>query len=121
MVNIGFQERLAKAAAAVGRGALPVLASGLQSRIYSLPLIRLLQSWSHWLHWFNIVQWTLPAFVHLRPVQQLICACAQSVAPKQTVKIAPFRFGELSAGGGKDESLRPGGVWSLRIHRTVCC
>ena len=44
MVNIGFQERLAKAAAAVGRGALPVLASGLQSRIYSLPSICLLQS-----------------------------------------------------------------------------
>ena len=105
MVNIGFQERLAKAAAAVGRGALPVLASGLQSRIYSLPSICLLQSWSHWLHWLNSVQWTLPAFVHLRPVQQLICACAQSVAPKQTVKIAPFRSGALCPGGRKDESL----------------
>jgi len=31
MRNIGLQERLSKAAAAVGRGALPVLASGLQS------------------------------------------------------------------------------------------
>ena len=29
---VGLQDRLVKAAAAVGRGALPVLASGLQSR-----------------------------------------------------------------------------------------
>ena len=36
MLNIGLQDRLTKAAAAVGRGALPVLASGLQSRIHTL-------------------------------------------------------------------------------------
>lgn len=46
MRNIGLQERLAKAAAAVGRGALPVLASGLQSRIHTSTC--LLQSRSHW-------------------------------------------------------------------------
>ena len=36
MRNIGLQDRLAKVAAAVSRGALPVLASGLQSRILTL-------------------------------------------------------------------------------------
>lgn len=46
MRSIGLQERLAKAAAAVGRGALPVLASGLQSRIHTLPC--------------QCIGWTLP-------------------------------------------------------------
>ena len=36
MRNIGLQDRLAKVAAAVSRGALPVLASGFQSRIHTL-------------------------------------------------------------------------------------
>ena len=36
---VGLQDRLVKAAAAVGRGALPVLASGLQSRNKTLPRI----------------------------------------------------------------------------------
>ena len=40
MQNIaGLQNRLVKAAAAVGRGALPVLASGLQSRNKTSPRI----------------------------------------------------------------------------------
>ena len=36
---VALQDRLVKAAAAVGRGALPVLASGLQSRNKTLPRI----------------------------------------------------------------------------------
>ena len=36
---VGLQDRLVKAAAAVGRGALPVLASGLQSRNETSPRI----------------------------------------------------------------------------------
>ena len=57
MRNIGLQERLAKAAAAVGRGALPVLASGLQSRISTLPCpvsTSKLES--------LVGQWTLPEY-----------------------------------------------------------
>ena len=53
MRNIGLQERLTKAAAAVGRGALPVLASGLQSKIPTLSSVCLK---------VGLIGWTLPEY-----------------------------------------------------------
>ena len=55
MRNIGLQERLTKAAAAVGRGALPVLASGLQSKIPTFPLSSVCLK-------VGLIGWTLPEY-----------------------------------------------------------